>query len=101
MMVVEKPDEDFRICLDQSELNKAIQRQHLSVPTIEHLFSMLSKARYFCSLNAASNFVQISLSKEAFYLCAMPTQKSRYCFLRLPFEFKSAPKFRNLSTDNE
>lgn len=37
MMVVGKPDSDVRLCLDTSELNKAIQRQHFAVPTVEQL----------------------------------------------------------------
>ena len=39
MMVVGKSDGDVIIFLDPSELNKAIQRQHFAVPTIEQLFS--------------------------------------------------------------
>ena len=56
MMVVGKPDGDVRICLDPSELNKAIQRQHFAVPTVEQLFGKIGKAKYFCSLDAASGF---------------------------------------------
>ena len=85
MMVVGKPDGDVSICLDPSELNKAIQRQHFSVPTVEQLFSKLSKARYFFSLDTASGFYQISLSNESSYLCTMATPKGRYRNLRLPF----------------
>jgi hypothetical protein len=92
MMVVGKSDGDVRICLDPSELNKAIQRQHFAVPTIEQLFSKLGKARYFCSLDAASGFYQIPLSEAASYLCTMATPKGRYRFLRLPFGLKSAPE---------
>ncbi len=92
MVVVGKPDGDVRICMDPSELNKAIQRQHFAVPTVEQLFSKLSKARYFCSLDAASGFYQIPLSNEASYLCTMATPKGRYRYLRLPFGLKSAPE---------
>lgn len=92
MMVVGKPDGDVRICLDPSELNKAIQRQHFAVPTIDQLFSKISKARYFCSLDAASGFYQIPLSTEASYLCTMATPKGRFRFLRMPFGLKSAPE---------
>jgi hypothetical protein len=56
MMVVGKPDGDVRICLDPSELKNEVQRQHFSVPTIEQIFEKLSKARYFCSLDANSDF---------------------------------------------
>lgn len=92
MMVVGKLDGDVRICLDPSELNKAVQRQHFSVPTVKQLFSKLSKAKYFCSLDAASGFYQIPLSNSASYLCTMATPKGRYRYLRLPFGLKSAPE---------
>ncbi|XP_045023113.1 uncharacterized protein K02A2.6-like isoform X3 [Daphnia magna] len=92
MLVVGKPDGDVRICLDPSDLNKAIQRQHFMVPTVEQLFGKIGKARYFCSLDAASGFYQIPLSDRSSYLCTMATPKGRYRFLRLPFGLVSAPE---------
>lgn len=92
MLVVGKPDGDVRICLDPSELNKAILRQHFAVPTIEQLFGKIGKAKYFCSLDAASGFYQIPLSDRASYLCTMATPRGRYRYLRLPFGIKSAPE---------
>ena len=92
MMVVGKPDGDVRICLDPSELNKAIQRQHFSVPTVEQLFGKIGRAKYFCSLDAASGFYQIPLTDEASNLCTMATPKGRFRYLRLPFGLKSAPE---------
>jgi hypothetical protein len=62
VMVVGKPDGDVRICLDSSELNKAMQRQHFTVPTVEQLFAKIGRAKYFCSLDAASGFNQIPLT---------------------------------------
>jgi hypothetical protein len=92
MLVVGKSDGDVKICLDPSELNKAILRQHFAVPTVEQLFAKIGKAKYFCSLAAAFGFYQIPLSERASYLCTMATPKGRYRFLRLPFRFKSAPE---------
>lgn len=92
MMVVGKPDGDVRICLDPSELNKAIQRQHFSVPTVEQLFGKIGRTKYFCSLDAASGFYEIPLTDEASYLCTMATPKGRFRYLRLPFGLKSAPE---------
>ena len=85
MLVVGKVDGDFRICLDASILNKAIQRQHFTVPTVEQLFGKKREAKYFCSLDPASGFYQIPISERSSYLCTMETQKGRYRFLRLPF----------------
>ena len=88
MLVVGKVDGDVRICLDPSNLNKAIQRQHFMVPTIEQLFGKIGKAKYFCSCG----FYQIPLSERSSYLCTMATPKGRYRFLRLPFGLISAPE---------
>jgi hypothetical protein len=77
MIVVGKPDCDVRICLDPSELNKAIQRLHFLVPTIRRLFRKLSKVHYFLSLDAASGFHQIPLTNEAsFFLHHGNTKRS-------------------------
>jgi hypothetical protein len=75
MLVVGKADGDVRICLDPSSLNKAIQRQHFMVPTVEQLFGKIGKPKYFCSLDAASGFYQISLSERSSYLYTMATPK--------------------------
>ena len=77
MLVVGKPDNDVRICLNPSELNKAIKRKHFAVLTVDQLFSKLSHARSFCSLDAALGFHQIPLSNEASYLSTMTTPKGR------------------------
>ncbi|XP_045036724.1 uncharacterized protein LOC123477448 [Daphnia magna] len=92
MLVASKPDGDIRICFDRSELNKAIQRQHFTVPTVEQLFAKIGKAKFFCSLDAASGFYQIPLSTASSFLCTMAIPRGRYRFLRLPFGLKSAPE---------
>ncbi len=92
MLVVGKPDGDVRICLDPSELNKAIQRQHFAAPTADQLFGKIRKSKFFCCLDAASGFYQIPLTDRASYLCTMATPKGRFCYLRLPFGLKSAPE---------
>ncbi|XP_045024067.1 uncharacterized protein LOC116923346 [Daphnia magna] len=92
MMVVSKPDGDVRICIDPSSLNKAVLRQHYSIPTVEQLFAKIGKAKFFCSLDAAQGFYQIPLSEESSYLCTMATPRGRYRFLRMPFGLKSAPE---------
>ena len=39
LLVVEKPNEKFWVCLDQRPLNKAIKREHLHLLTAEEIFS--------------------------------------------------------------
>ena len=92
MVVVGKPNGDIRICMDPSQLNKAILRPHFAVPTATELFSKLNKARWFCNLDAASGFFQIPLDEESSYLCTMATPRGRVRFLRMPFGLVEAPE---------
>jgi hypothetical protein len=87
MLVVGKLDGYVRICLDPSNLNKTIQRQHFMVPKVEQEFGKIGNAKYFCRLDAASGFYQILLSERLSYLCtvAISVTKRRFRLLRLPF----------------
>jgi hypothetical protein len=64
MLVMGKPDGDVRICLNPSELKKAIQRQHFVVPTMNQLFAKIGKSKYFCSSGVASGCYQVPLIEE-------------------------------------
>lgn len=43
MLVIVKPN-NLRICLDPSDLNKAICREHYQMPTVEEVATRLSQA---------------------------------------------------------
>ena len=64
MVVVPKPNGTVRICLDSRDLNKAINREHCKMPTLEEVTSQLSGAQYFTVLDATSGYWAIPLSKE-------------------------------------
>ena len=61
MVVVPKPNGKLRICLDPKELNKAIQREHYPLPTIEDLATRLHRAKIFTKLDVNSGFWHIGL----------------------------------------
>ena len=46
MVVVPKKDGTLRICLDPKDLNKAVQREHYLLPTIEDITTRLHGAKY-------------------------------------------------------
>lgn len=51
LVVVEKPkSQKLRVCLDPRDLNKAIQRPHYPLPTLEEVTTKLTGARYFSVL---------------------------------------------------
>ena len=52
MLVKEKPNSKFRICIDPSQtINKSIKRPKHTIPTIEEKVSLVTKAKVFTTLN--------------------------------------------------
>ena len=47
IVIVEKPDGNLRICLDQKDLNRAVKREHLQLPTFTEITSKLTGAKVF------------------------------------------------------
>ena len=90
MVVVEKPSGALRICLDPRDLNKAIQRPHYPLKTLNDILPQLSGAHYFTKLDARSGYWNIKLDEASSYLTTFNTPYGRYRFLRLPFGLKSS-----------
>lgn len=64
--------------IPERAVSSQVVRKNFAVPTIEQLFGKIGKARYFCSLDAASGFCQIPLTERSSYLCTMATTKGRF-----------------------
>ena len=60
LVLVEKPNGKFWVCLDPRSLNKAIKREHLHLPTTEEI-SQMSGASYFSKLDASSGYCQMKV----------------------------------------
>ena len=91
LVVVEKPkSRKLRICLDPRHLNKAIQRKHFQLSTLEDITTRLSGAQRFSKLDANHGYWQIPLTTDSQLLTTFNSPFGRYCFLRMPFGIKSA-----------
>ncbi|KAF7647501.1 hypothetical protein LDENG_00171580 [Lucifuga dentata] len=65
MVVMEKPGMH---CIDPSALNKALQRSHYQMPTIEEILPDIAKAKVFSVLDAKDGYWQVKLDNESSYL---------------------------------
>ena len=84
LVVVEKPQTGkLKVCLDPRDLNKAIQRPHYLLPTLDDVTTKLAGARYFSVLDARSGYWAIKLNTESSLLTTFNTPFGRYRFLRL------------------
>ena len=90
MVTVVKPNGKLRVCIDPKDLNKAIQREHYPLKTIEEVVAEIPEAKIFTKLDATSGFWQICLDEESTKLCTFNSPFGRYSFTRLPFGVKSA-----------
>ena len=87
-----KPNGKVRICVDLTELNKAVQREVHPMPSVDESLAKLGNSRLFSKLDANSGFWQIPLDEESRLLTTFVTPFGRYCFNRLPFGISSAPE---------
>ena len=91
LVVVEKPkSKKLRVCLDPQHLNKAIQREHFQLPTLDDITTRLSGAQMFSKLDANHGYWQIPLTEDSQLLTTFSSPFGRYCFMRMPFGIKSA-----------
>ena len=91
-MVIIVQANKLRICIVPQHLNKAVQREHYSLLTVEEVISRLPEAKYFSTFGAASGFWQIPLHEASSRLTTFNTQFGHYKFNHLPFGISSAPE---------
>ena len=83
-----KPNREVRVCLDPSNLNKAIIREHHKPMTVEEIVHELAGATVYTKADALKAFLQIHLTHDASLLTMFNSQRGRLQFLRMPFGTK-------------
>ena len=90
MTVTEKPNGQIRVCLDPTDLNRAIIREHSPLPSDEEIMTRLGGSVLFSKLDARDGYWQVPLTEKASYLTTFNTLIGRFRYLRLPFGLKSS-----------
>jgi hypothetical protein len=95
MVPVPKPSDPtcVRICVDLIELNKAIVRERVILPTIEETLSKFAGAKIFSKLDCRDSFWQVPLHPDSRLLTTFLTPWNKYCFNRLSMGLCSASEF--------
>lgn len=92
LIIVRKPNGKLRLCLDPTDLNKAIRREHYLMPTLEEITARIKGAQIWSVLDAKMGFWQIPLTADCTKYTTFATPFGRYKFLRLPFGISSTPE---------
>ena len=94
-----KPNGEVRVCLDPSNLNKAIIREHHKPMTVEEIAHELAGATVYTKADALKAFLQIHLTHEASLLTMFNSHRGRLRFLRMPFGAKMSQDVFQLRMD--
>ena len=80
-----KDDQSIRVCLDPTDLNRALKRGQHHIPTIEEVTHKLAGATVFSKLDAKSGYWAVQLNEDSQLLTTFNSPVGRFCFKRLPF----------------
>ena len=94
-----KPNGEVRVCLDPSNLNKAIIREHHKPMTVEEIAHELAGATVYTKADALKAFLQIHLMHEASLLMTFNSHRGRLRFLWMPFGAKMSQDMFQLRMD--
>ena len=94
-----KPNGEVRVCLDPSNLNKAIIREHHKLMTVEEIAHELAGATVYTKADALKAFLQIHLTHEASLLTTFNSHRGQLRFLRMPFGAKMSQDVFQLRMD--
>ena len=94
-----KPNGDVRVCLDPSNLNKAIIREHHKPMTVEEIAHELAGVTVYTKANALKAFLQIHLTHEASLLTMFNSHGGQLQFLHMSFGAKMSQDVFQLQMD--
>ena len=90
---------EVRVCLDPSNLNKAIIREHHKPMTVEEIAHELAGVTVYTKADALKAFLQIHLTHEASLLTTFNSHRGWLRFLWMPFGDKMSQNMFQLQMD--
>ena len=92
VIVVPKPDDDIRLCVDMRRANLAVKRERYPIPTIEELLQEMNQSKIFSKLDVKWAYHQIELEPESRDITTFVTHEELYRYKRLMFGISCAPE---------
>ena len=91
LVLVKKPDNSIRPCVDYRKLNAVTVADSYPLPRVDESMECLSGAKYLTTLDLHSGFMQVPVAEESKQYTAFITSRGLFEFNYLPFGLRNAP----------
>ncbi|MCO5576395.1 hypothetical protein L7F22_030205 [Adiantum nelumboides] len=91
VLLVQKKDGTYRMCVDYRVLNRIIIKNRFPMPRVEDLFDKLQGSTYFSRIDLKSGYHQIRIVDEGIVKTRFRTTFGLYKYLVMPFGLTNAP----------
>ena len=91
VVLVKKPDNKRRFCVDYRELNSITKSDNYPVPGVQERLSGLKGAKYFIKLDLFAGYWQILITEEDIPKTTFIANGQLYEFIVMPFGLETAP----------
>jgi hypothetical protein len=85
IIIIQKKDGSWRICIDYHQLSKATIKNQYLLPRIDDLFDQMKGMTLFSNINLRLGYHQLWIKGEDIPKTAFKTRFGHYEFIVLPF----------------